>query len=316
MNKKVLAIVAAAAIVVAGGAYLLKGNNTTESKYSEGQIEVTHELGTTVLEEAPKNVVVLDFGALDILSEMDVNIVGLPKSGTLPEYLDEYSAEQYTNVGSVKEPDLETINELNPDLIVMAGRMADYYEDFSQIAPTVYVNSNGADYINSFNSTVTMFGDIFDKEDKATEIITEVADKVEEAKAEIEKLNTNASIVMVNGRNISAYGADSRFGLIHNELGFAPADENIENSTHGQEVAFEYLVETNPQYLFVVDRNSITGSEDITAESIIENELTMQTDAYKNGNIVYLNSVNWYTVSGGYTSTLSMINEVLEAVKA
>ena len=42
----------------------------------------------------------------------------------------------------------------------------------------------------------------------------------------------------------------------------------------------------------------------------------MQTDAYKNGNIVYLNPVDWYTVSGGYNSTLSMINEVLEAIKA
>ena len=182
MNKKVLAIVAAAAVVIAGGAYLLKGNKV-ESKYSEGAIEVTHKLGTTVLNEAPKNVVVLDFGALDVLSEMDVNIVGLPKSGTLPEYLEEFSGEQYTNVGSVKEPDLEAINELNPDLIVMAGRMSDYYEEFSEIAPTVYVESDGADYINSFNKTATMFGDIFDKEEKATEIIEEVAQKVKEANA-------------------------------------------------------------------------------------------------------------------------------------
>ena len=202
MNKKVLAIVAAAAVVVAGGAYLLK-DNKVESSYSEGAIEVTHKLGTTVLNEAPKNVVVLDFGALDVLSEMDVNIVGLPKSGPLPEYLEEFSGEQYTNVGSVKEPDLEAINELNPDLIVMAGRMSDYYEEFSEIAPTVYVESDGADYINSFNKTATMFGDIFDKEEKATEIIEEVAQKVKEANAEIAKKDINASIIMVNGRNIS-----------------------------------------------------------------------------------------------------------------
>ena len=103
---------------------------------------------------------------------------------------------------------------------------------------------------------------------------------------------------------------------MHKELGIKAADENIDDSTHGQEVTFEYLLETNPGHIFVVDRNSITGSSDITAESVIENELTMQTDAYKNGNIVYLNPVNWYTVSGGYNSTLSMINEVLEAIKA
>ena len=221
-----------------------------------------------------------------------------------------------TDVGSVKEPDLEAINELNPDLIVMAGRMSDYYEEFSEIAPTVYVESDGADYINSFNKTATMFGDIFDKEEKATEIIEEVAQKVKEANAEIAKKDINASIIMVNGRNISTFGAKSRFALIHNELGIKAADENIDDSTHGQEVTFEYLVEKNPGYIFVIDRNSITGSKDITAQSIIENELTKQTDAYKNGNIVYLNSVNWYTVSGGYTSTLNMIEEVLSAVKA
>lgn len=315
MNKKVLAMVAAAAVVVAGGAYLLKGNKV-ESSYSEGAIEVTHKLGTTVLDEAPKNVVVLDFGALDLLNEMDINIVGLPKSGTLPEYLEEFSADQYVNVGSVKEPDLEAINELNPDLIVMAGRMADYYDEFSEIAPTVYVESDGADYINSFNKTAMMFGEIFDKEEKATEMIEEVVERVEAANAEIAKKDKNASIIMVNGRNISAYGAKSRFALLHNELGFAVADENIDDSTHGQEVTFEYLVEKNPGYIFVVDRNSITGSKDITAQSVMENELTMQTDAYKNGNIVYLNSVNWYTVSGGYTSTLNMIDEVMEAIKA
>ena len=167
-----------------------------------------------------------------MLNEMDVNIVGLPKSGTLPEYLEEFSAEQYANVGSIKEPDLEAINELNPDLIVMAGRMADYYDEFSEIAPTIYVESDGADYINSFNTTTKMFGEVFDKEEKATEIIAEVEGKVQEANAEIAKQDKNASIIMVNGRSISAYGTSSRFALLHNELGFAAADENIDDSTH------------------------------------------------------------------------------------
>ena len=54
MNKKVLAIVAAAAVVVAGGAYLLK-DNKVESSYSEGAIEVTHKLGTTVSELKKEN---------------------------------------------------------------------------------------------------------------------------------------------------------------------------------------------------------------------------------------------------------------------
>ena len=39
---------------------------------------------------------------------MDVNIVGLPKSD-LTRVFRRVSGEQYTNVGSVKEPDLEAL---------------------------------------------------------------------------------------------------------------------------------------------------------------------------------------------------------------
>ena len=57
--------------------------------------------------------------------------------------------------------------------------------------------------------------------------------------------------------------------------------------------------------------------EDIAefAKDVIENELVKKTDAYKNGRIVYLNPITWYTVSGGYTSTLNMIEEVNKAIK-
>ena len=85
--------------------------------------------------------------------------------------------------------------------------------------------------------------------------------------------------------------------------------------TVNEEVTFEYLVEKNPGYIFVIDRNSITGSKDITAQSIIENELTKQTDAYKNGNIIYLNPSIWYTATGGFTSTMKMVEEIDSAIK-
>ena len=51
--------------------------------------------------------------------------------------------------------------------------------------------------------------------------------------------------------------------------GYYQADENIDDSTHGQEVTFEYLHETNPGHIFVVDRNSITGSSKVTMIGVI-----------------------------------------------
>lgn len=309
MNKKIAGIVAAAAVILVGGMYFLTGGKGTDNKNNASAVkEITHKLGTTEIEGTPKKVVVLDYGTLDALDALDVEVTGLPKSGKLPSYLNKFKDDSYGNTGTVKEPDLEAIHALEPDVIFMAGRMQDYYDELSEIAPTIYIESDGANYIESFSESMDIYGKVFNKEDKAEELIKEVTEKAEEVKAKTSGMN--ASVVMVNGRSISAFGNESRYGLIFNELGFGMSDSELKDSTHGQEVSFEYLIEKNPQYLFVVDRNAITGSSEVTAKDVLENELVKQTDAYKNEKIVYLDPVTWYTVSGGYTSTLNMINEV------
>ena len=40
-----------------------------------------------------------------------------------------------------------------------------------------------------------------------------------------------------------------------------------------------------------------------------------KTEVSKNGNIVYLNSVIWYTMTGGIESTNQMIDEIADAIK-
>ena len=316
MNKKVFGIIGVILVLLVGGVFVFKGNN---SEAEEIQVEATkkieHALGEVTINGVPEKAVVLDYGALDALDALGIDIVGLPKDGALPEYLNKFSDDKYASVGSIKEPNLEAINELKPDVIFMAGRMKDYYDQLSEIAPTIFVDSDGANYIESFTKNMKIFGEVFDAEDKADKLIDNVNKEVDKVSKKIKTLDAKASLVMVNGRNISAFGAKSRFGLLFNELGFPEVDENLEESTHGQEVSFEYLVEANPQYLFVVDRNSIVGNNEVTVEEVIENELVKKTDAYKNGHIIYLDSVNWYTVSGGYTSTINMIDEVLNSIK-
>ncbi len=41
----------------------------------------------------------------------------------------------------------------------------------------------------------------------------------------------------------------SRFGFVHDLFGFKQADDQIEASTHGQSVSYEYILEKNPGYL-------------------------------------------------------------------
>ncbi len=85
-------------------------------------------------------------------------------------------------------------------------------------------------------------------------------------------------------------------------------------STHGQNVSFEYIVEKDPEYLFVIDRGAVVGGES-SGNQTIENELVQGTQAYQEGNIVYLNPVNWYISGGGLTSVFEMVKEVDAAIE-
>ena len=232
----------------------------------------------------------------------------------MPEILSNYSDDKYTNVGSLKETDFEAVESLNPDLIIIGGRQAEDIDSFKEIAPTVNLAVDGQDYMNSFKTVVTDLGKLFDKEDEAKKAIDEIEAKIEKVNKTVKEKGLTASVVMANEGNISAFSAKSRYGLIYNGLGFAEVDKNIDDSTHGQQVSFEYFLENKADYVFVVDRGAITGKGD-SASKLFDNEVMNKTEVAKNGNIVYLNSVIWYTMTGGIESTNQMIDEIADAIK-
>ena len=275
------------------------------------KIKITHQLGETEVPKNPSRVIVFDYGIADALNNLDVEIIGLPKS-SLPSLLTKYEDSKYENVGSLKEPDMEKVYELKPELIIMSGRLESYYEELNKIAPTIYLGVDNTDYLGSFKKNMETLGQIFDKE---KEVKTQVA-KVEEAVGKVNEKaeGINALIALANDNAFSVYGEGSRFGIIHKEFGIEAVDKTIESSTHGQKASFEYILDKNPDYLFVIDRTAVTGGN-TSAKEMFDNEIIKKTDAYKNGNIVYLDAEVWYTISGGIESTQKMVDEVLEALK-
>ena len=245
-----------------------------DPKETEKQtVEVTHEYGKTVVEKNPKNIVVFDFGILDALDYMGVEVKGLPKSGAIPSHLSKFESDEYVNVGGLKEPDLEKIYEMNPGLIIISGRQADYYEELSKIAPTLYMGLDSEDYLASFEKNMKVLADIFDKTDIVEKGLAEVNEKIEDLNKKVSEQGLNALVVLTNEGAVSAYGANSRFGMIHQNFGFKEADENLgESSTHGSKVSFEYISNINPNYLFVIDRGAVVGG-DSNAQGTLDNEL-------------------------------------------
>ena len=277
------------------------------------KIKITHQLGETEVPKNPSRVIVFDYGIADALNTLDVEIIGLPKS-SLPSLLSKYEDSKYENVGSLKETDFEAVESLNPDLIIIGGRQAEDIDSFKEIAPTVNLAVDGQDYMNSFKTVVTDLGNLFDKQDEAKKAIDEIEAKIAKVNKTVTEKGLTASVVMANEGSISVFSAKSRYGLIYNGLGFTEADKNIDDSTHGQQVSFEYFLENKSDYVFVVDRGAVTGKGE-AASKLFDNEVMNKTEVSKNGNIVYLNSVIWYTMTGGIESTNQMIDEIADAVK-
>lgn len=329
MNKKLLlSALTIMTLAFTGCASTAGSNAVTESPAVEspavteseapaeeaGTVTVVHTLGETEVPKNPKNVVVMDFGILDSMDALGIEVAGLPLSGTVPEYLSAYQNEEvYANVGSLKEIDLEKVFEIEPELIIIGGRQADYYEELSKIAPTVQLSVDASDYMNSFTTSMNYLGEIFGKEAEVAEKLEAVQASMKEIAEKAAAKDVNGLVALSNGDAFSVYGKGSRFGIIHNEFGIKPVDETIEASTHGQNASFEYIVEQNPDYLFIVDRTAVTGGEG-SATALFDNELIQSTDAYKNGRVIYLDPVVWYSAGGGFTSTEIMLEEINSAL--
>ncbi|WP_438313367.1 siderophore ABC transporter substrate-binding protein [Sporosarcina sp. FA9] len=278
------------------------------------KVTVEHELDKNPVEidKNPETVVVFDFGILDTLDELGVEVAGLPQS-SVPGYLSKYEDSKYTNLGSLKEPDFEAIHAMKPDVIFISGRQADLYDQFAEIAPTVFVGLDYANYMESFKHNMELVAEIFGKEDDMKAELADIDAQIATIKEKASAVEAKSLIVLGTEGKVSAYGPSSRFGIIHDVFGFAPADEKIEASTHGQNITFEYILTTNPGILFVIDRDAAIGNESSVKDSL-ENELVIKTDAYKNDKMVYLNGEYWYLSGGGLLSMKEMIKEVEAAL--
>ena len=118
MKKKTGLLILLLLVVVLGAVAFTKFAGAEGVKEGESLV-VTHELGETTLNKNPKRIVVFDYGILDSLQKLEVEgIVGVVQGG-LPEHLSKFEGEEYSNIGTLKEPDMEKIFELTPDLIII-----------------------------------------------------------------------------------------------------------------------------------------------------------------------------------------------------
>lgn len=271
--------------------------------------EIQTYAGPQTVENTPAKIAVLDIAAIDTLDALGVTIAGVPNSLYLERLQAKYAKAEV--VGTLFEPDLEVLNALAPDLIVVGGRSSGKQTETSRVAPSIDMTIWGEDLTGQVRQRILDYGRIFDLNDKAQTLVSEFDHKIETAKNALEGKGT-ALILMTNGPKISVYGPGSRFGWIHSVLGLPAADPNIDASNHGDAVSFEYVAETDPDWLIVVDRAAAVGSNEQNAEATLDNALIRQTKAWKTGQVVYLPSASVYIAAGGAQATVEVIDSLID----
>jgi iron complex transport system substrate-binding protein len=309
----------ARAVAVAGATALALtacGGSTSPapSAAPAGTVSVTDATGQVVdVPTSPTRVVVFDMSLLDSLDTLGVPVAGLPKQN-VPEFLAEYRDARYADVGTLFEANLEAVNAADPDLILVAGRSAELKDDLTPIAPTLDLTTDSSRLMADYERNARTLGTVFGKEAEVEKRLGELNTSITETKG----LAADAGrglIVLTSGTEATAYGPGSRFGIIHDVLGIAPAIPDVEAATHGEAISFELIAQTNPDRMFVVDRDAATGNL-ANAQQVLNNELVTGTAAWRNGDVTYLDPTRWYIANAGLSTLPASVEEIRASLQA
>lgn len=265
-----------------------------------------------------QRIAVMDMAALDILDSLGLGDRVVGSSSTSLDYLQEYvTNDEIADLGTIKEADMEAVMSCEPDVIFIGGRLAQSYDALSEIAPVVYLSTDTEiGLVKSVEKNAKTIASMFGVEDDVKDLMDGYDARIEKLKAFAE--GKSAIIGMCTSGGFNVLGNDGRCALIGNEVGFENigVDANVDTSTHGNEASFEFVVEKNPDYIFVLDRDAAIGTDGAQlAKDIMENELIMGTDAYKDGKIVYLeHPAVWYTAEGGVNALGFMLEDLENAL--
>ncbi|WP_043847642.1 ABC transporter substrate-binding protein [Crystallibacter crystallopoietes] len=238
--SKLWAVAAGAALLAtsACGAPAATGEEAETPAAGSGfPLTIEHAMGSTTIEEQPQRVVALDPSYMDAALLLEADLAGYVQYRQDPdkpfaEYLGDVEAAtaESVNVGTLAEPNLEKILELEPDLIVSAQvRHEALYDQLSKIAPTIFSVSTGP----TWKENVSFLGEALGKKEKADELVAAYEERAKAVGEEILAKDPEAtySLVRFAGEDTARlYSSNSFIGEIMADMGI-PRPEGAPDTT-------------------------------------------------------------------------------------
>ncbi|MYL18299.1 ABC transporter substrate-binding protein [Halobacillus litoralis] len=255
---------------------------------------VEHEMGEAKISGQPEKVVALEFSFVDNLASLGVSPVGIADDNDEERIIEPIreKIEDYTSVGTRKQPSLEVISSLEPDLIIAdMQRHKDIYDQLSDIAPTIILPSLAADYdgiIDSFQTVSTAMG----MEDKGEEVLADHKEKMEELRSQVpEDENRSVLPAVVADSGYFAHNMESYTGSLLESIGLKNAIQSGDDRYN--KINLEQLVEFDPDVMFHMS----SGDQTVVTEWE-NNDLYQDISAVENGEVHEVDRNMWSRFRG------------------
>ena len=327
MKTRLLTLAATAAVLALTACGAQTPATDAEANGAAKSVSVEDNNGTQKLNLPLQSVVATDNRTFETLSDWDIEL-SAGAVALMPKTIDYKSDSSIVDLGNHREPNLEAVVAVEPDLIVNGQRFAQYHDDFLKLSPNATVLEldprEGEPFDAELKRQISVLGEVFGKQAEAKK----VNDDFDAAIARVKKSYAQDSTVMgviTSGGNInySAPGNGRTLGPLFDILGLTPALEVKDASTdhQGDDISVEAIAKSNPDWILVMDRDAAISAADEAdykpASSLLESsEALKNVTATQDGNIVYMPADTYTNESiQTYTEFLNNFADALESKK-
>ncbi|WP_282825467.1 siderophore ABC transporter substrate-binding protein [Gulosibacter sediminis] len=298
--------------------------DATSAAGAEGTITVEDNNGTQTVKMPAQSIVALDNRTFETLQSWGVELAAAPLD-LMPETIDYKTDESIVNIGNHREPNLEAIAAVEPELVIMGQRFTDYEDEIAELVPDATIINleprEGEDFAEELKRQTTVLGELFGMQDEATALNNEF-DAAYDRVAEADPADATFMAVNTSGGQIGylAPHVGRTLGVLFDWFDFTPAlvVEGASDDHEGDEVSVEAIAESNPDWILVMDRDAAVAADEEGyqpgADLIAESEALQQVPAVQKDQIVVM-PADTYTNEGIQTYT-EYLNQLADAFDA
>ncbi|PWE52484.1 iron ABC transporter permease [Metarhizobium album] len=250
----------------------------------------------------PQRVVVLDpFYNLGMALEIGVPVVGAPLL-TAPDagLRVRAQAASIVDIGDTRQPDLERIVALKPDLILGDGQLhGQFYDKLARIAPTALIDV--ADWKDYFLT----LGDVTGRSDKTEEALRIFRERASAIKSRMPAdIEVSVIRVAIHGFHVYLDGpaAYAPYAVLHEAGVKRTAYETTDDDTVLKRPTWEEIAELNGRILlYVVAAGNSPGQDEELEAETIANPLWKMLPAVQAGRAYRVDKAAWF----GFNSVAS-----------